>query len=584
MLVLGDGGPLTLAGLALMLVFHTYILNMPMGAPLEWNVVVVYGGLFLWGAHGGVSPLDATGGLAVAFLLAWTVLIPLVGHLSPRHVSFLLAMRYYAGNWPYTVWALTPAAVDKLRARLPRSAPLVHDQVGRLFGEGVAVGTVGMVLGFRSMHLHGRVLHPLLRRFVPDLEDRVILDGELMAGMALGWNFGDGHLSGPDLLAAIQRVCGFELGEVRMVAVESQPLHRWHQDWEAWDARGGRLGGGRVHVRDYRDAMPWPEPRRRARGRRRRRDAMSACAARPGLPNLHCHLDGSLRPDTLAELARAAGVAVPRDLAFAPGMGLQEALARFAFTLSLLQTPAAVTRVADEMCLDAAIDGVHTLEVRFAPQLHGGGTLEEIVDAALAASPAGPGSSSARSTARTPPWRRRWSRWPRPGRGGGPRPRGRTGARPPLRDARLRRRLSAGRGPRHRPDRPRRRGRPPAEIRVAIEVLHAQRIGHGTPLLDDPSGGELVRERGVTIEACPTSNWHTGAIPTATAHPMARWLDAGIRVCVNPDNTLLSAVSASEEHARAATLDGMRPALLARAIGFGHAAAFTRSPAGTPSG
>ena len=261
MLVLGDGGPLTLAGLALMLVFHTYITsNMPMGAPLEWNFVVVYGGLFLWGAHGGVSPLDATGGLAVAFLLTWTVLIPLVGHLSPRHVSFLLAMRYYAGNWPYTVWALTPAAVDKLRARLPRSAPLVHDQVGRLFGEGVAVGTVGMVLGFRSMHLHGRVLHPLLRRFVPDLEDRVILDGELMAGMALGWNFGDGHLSGPDLLAAIQRVCGFELGEVRMVAVESQPLHRWHQDWEAWDARGGRLGGGRVHVRDYRDAMPWPEP------------------------------------------------------------------------------------------------------------------------------------------------------------------------------------------------------------------------------------------------------------------------------------------------------------------------------------
>lgn len=312
---------------------------------------------------------------------------------------------------------------------------------------------------------------------------------------------------------------------------------------------------------------------------------MSACAARPGLPNLHCHLDGSLRPDTLAELARAAGVAVPRDLAFAPGMGLQEALARFAFTLSLLQTPAAVTRVADEMCLDAAIDGVHTLEVRFAPQLHGGGTLEEIVDAALDGLAGRAGLILCALYGEDPAVAEALVEVAasRPGvvgldLAGGPAPDHRFGMRDYAGAFEQAKALGIGRTV-HAGE-----GRPPAEIRVAIEVLHAQRIGHGTTLLDDPSVVELVRERGVTIEACPTSNWHTGVIPTANAHPMARWLDAGIRVCVNPDNTLLSAVSASEEHARAATLDGMRPALLARAIGFGHAAAFTRSPAGTPSG
>ena len=55
-------------------------------------------------------------------------------------------------------------------------------------------------------------------------------------------------------------------------------------------------------------------------------------------------------------------------------------------------------------------------------------------------------------------------------------------------------------------------GRPPDEIRVAIEQLHALRIGHGTTLLDDPSVLDLVLERGVTIEACPTSNWQVGVI------------------------------------------------------------------------
>ena len=73
----------------------------------------------------------------------------------------------------------------------------------------------------------------------------------------------------------------------------------------------------------------------------------------PTLAELHRHLDGSLRPDTLAELAAAEGVHVPETLLFKPGMGLDDALSRFGFILSLLQHATPLARVAHEICQDA---------------------------------------------------------------------------------------------------------------------------------------------------------------------------------------------------------------------------------------
>jgi adenosine deaminase len=295
------------------------------------------------------------------------------------------------------------------------------------------------------------------------------------------------------------------------------------------------------------------------------------------LPDLHRHLDGSLRPSTLRELAARAGRAVPADLAFHDAMGLDEALARFSFTLSLLQGAAAVRRVATEMCEDAAADGVTTLEIRFAPQLHKGDRIEAIVDAALDGIAGRAGLILCGlygeapevllglvDAART-----------RPGvvgidLAGGPSPAhdvGLAGYAPAYRRAAD---LGIGRTV-HAAE-----GRPPSEIRVAIEALLAERIGHGTTLLDDPGVVDLVLARRVVVEACPTSNVHTGAIPALEAHPLARWLDRGVVACVNTDNTLLSAVSASEEHARARGLPGMDDARLAQAIANGHAAAFRR--------
>lgn len=298
-----------------------------------------------------------------------------------------------------------------------------------------------------------------------------------------------------------------------------------------------------------------------------------------GLADLHRHLDGSLRPSTLAELATALGKPVPEQLLFYAGMGLEAALSRFAFTLSLLQQPAAVRRVAAEICEDAAREEVTTLELRFAPQLHRGAGLEAIVDAALEGIAGRAGLVLCGLYGESPAVLEALVELAatRPGvvaidLAGGPQP-GHGVAladhAPAFRRARtvgLGRTVHAG------------EGRPPAEIRDAIELLGAERIGHGTTLLDDPRVLDLVLERGVTIEACPTSNVQTGVVPSLAAHPLPRWLRAGVRACVNTDNTLFSDVDAPEEHRRAASIPGMTPELLEAAIGFGHAAASRRRP------
>ncbi len=294
--------------------------------------------------------------------------------------------------------------------------------------------------------------------------------------------------------------------------------------------------------------------------------------------DLHRHLDGSLRRSTLVELARRAGREVPADLAFHAGMGLDAALSRFAFTLSLLQEPAEVMRVASEMCEDAAREGVTTLEIRFAPQLHRGASIEAIVDAAVEGARGRAGVILCALWGEPIDVVMKLVEAARTRRGvvaldlaGGPSPTCRfrmedyAPAFARARDLGLGRTVHAA------------EGRAPQEIRVAIEALHAQRIGHGTTLLEDPSVLDLVLARDVVVEACPTSNVHTSAIARLEDHPLPQWLRRGVRACINTDNTLLSAVDAPEEHRRARSIPGMTDELLARAIANGHSAAFDRA-------
>lgn len=242
--------------IVLMLLLHGYITShVPMGVPIEWNVVVVYAGFALFWAHPDIAPWHADPAL-LAFTLTTSVLVPVLGNLFPEKISFLLSMRYYAGNWAYSVWLFRGESYRKL-AKLTTSSDWVYDQLGRFYDRATSVGLVGKVLGFRLMHLHGRALPLLVPKAVDRLEDYEWLDGELVAGMALGWNFGDGHLHHEQLLESLQAQCDFEPEEVRCIFVESQPLFRQSLRYRIVDAATGEIERGELPVDELRSRQPW---------------------------------------------------------------------------------------------------------------------------------------------------------------------------------------------------------------------------------------------------------------------------------------------------------------------------------------
>ncbi|MFO0631529.1 MAG: DUF3556 domain-containing protein [Nannocystaceae bacterium] len=256
-LALSPGGPTLVLGMVLMLMLHGYITsNVPMGVPIEWNVMVVYGGFALFWAHPEVTVLDLGSAPLGAALLVLLVAVPLVGNLWPHAVSFLLAMRYYAGNWAYGIWLFRGDSWRKLD-RLTKSSPWIYEQLDRFYDRRTSVGLVGKVLGFRMMHLHGRALPLLLPRAVDRYEDYEHVDGELVAGLALGWNFGDGHLHTEQLLRAIQRQCNFEPGELRCLFVEAQPLFGDRQRWRIVDGATGPVAQGEIEIATLRAMQPW---------------------------------------------------------------------------------------------------------------------------------------------------------------------------------------------------------------------------------------------------------------------------------------------------------------------------------------
>lgn len=256
MLVSPGGGSLVL-GIILMLVLHSFITsNVPLGVPIEWNVMVVYGTFALFWAHPDITVLDLGSPVLAVFLTIMLVGIPLAGNLAPGRLSFLLAMRFYAGNWAYGVWLFRGEAYRKLD-RLTKAAPWVYDQLDRFYDRQTSIGLVGKVMGFRLMHLQGRALAVLIPKAVDRLEDHEYVDGELVAGLALGWNFGDGHLHREPLLAAIQEQCGFEPGELRCIFVEGQPFGRGTMAYRIHDAATGLIESGTLDVAAMRQRQPW---------------------------------------------------------------------------------------------------------------------------------------------------------------------------------------------------------------------------------------------------------------------------------------------------------------------------------------
>ncbi len=283
--------------------------------------------------------------------------------------------------------------------------------------------------------------------------------------------------------------------------------------------------------------------------------------------DLHVHLDGSLRPSTVLELAGQ----LPMERRLPPSCDpakavvppkrctLEEYLQAFKITVAVLQTEEALKRAAYELCEDAARENVIYIEIRYAPFLHLQEKLspQQVVEAVLA---------GMRRAEKTYPIRS-----------------GLILCAMKQKSAALSEQLArlaadytergvvaidlAG------PE----RDFPPSLHRKAIEIagqeglhvtihagegccpeqikealdLGAERIGHGVYLYQDAATQLRVAQMGIPLEVCPTSNLQiSGVMDSYADHPLKRYLDLGIRVTLNTDNRLMSQTDSTNEFAQ----------------------------------
>jgi adenosine deaminase len=298
---------------------------------------------------------------------------------------------------------------------------------------------------------------------------------------------------------------------------------------------------------------------------------------------LHDHLDGGLRPQTVAELAADCGHQLPTDdpqrlgewfVESASSGSLERYLQTFGHTVAVMQTPRALTRVARECVEDLAADGVVYAEVRYAPELHleNNLTLDEVVAAVQQGIEEG--VHRAQGAGRTIVVRQLLTAMRHQARSrqiaelavryrddgvAGFDIAGAEAGYPPTRhlDAfeYLQREnahftIHAGEA----------FGLP--SIWQAIQWCGADRLGHGVRIIDDitlgdegdgTSGAKLgrlasyVRDKRIPLEMCPSSNLQTGAVSSLTEHPIGPLARLRFRVTVNTDNRLMSGTSMSRE-------------------------------------
>ncbi|MFA1542383.1 adenosine deaminase [Actinomadura monticuli] len=287
--------------------------------------------------------------------------------------------------------------------------------------------------------------------------------------------------------------------------------------------------------------------------------------------HLHVHLESTVRWATLREIGAANGVEVPA------GAGTFGDFASFFAQNDLvracLRRPADFRRIAYEFCADESAQGVRYAEVSFTAAGHGErlGDLAMPLQAVLEGLEAGQDAfgiecrlildhSRRRSVERA--WRtldlaRRHDRVVAVGLAGDE-------AHPAdpftevfvaARDAGLHVVHHAG------------EGEGPASIRQAIGPGRTERLGHGIRILDDPGLVEEVRERGIPLEVCPSSNVALGFAASFDAHPLPRLRDAGLLVTLNTDIPALINTSLTTEYANVRDAFGYDDRILAELAG-----------------
>jgi len=283
---------------------------------------------------------------------------------------------------------------------------------------------------------------------------------------------------------------------------------------------------------------------------------------------LHCHLDGSLRPATMLELGTEYGVAMPEGdaerlreyMRVDDARHLEDYLDRFEITLGVMQTTAAIERIAYELAADAAAETVRYIEVRFAPVLNVrmGLTSADVVDAALRGLARAEedhgiiGRLIICSLRHLPPtvsqelaelavaYRGRGVvAFDLAGAEKGNRAAAHAAAFAYARQHDLACTVHAGEG-----DGPR-------SIREAVHACGADRLGHATRLIEDPALLQYANDRRIGLEICLTSNVQTRAVETYAAHPLRTYFDRGLNVSLSTDNRLMSGTSLTDEYEHA---------------------------------
>jgi len=280
---------------------------------------------------------------------------------------------------------------------------------------------------------------------------------------------------------------------------------------------------------------------------------------------LHRHLEGAIRLQTVIDLSREAGLELPAwtpeelapyALITSPVAGLEEALRRFAISQNAVRTLDAVRRIAREAVEDLAAENVRLGELRFSPHfmcqtggLDWDGAMDAVWEGVLEGMASNDvavglvvifsrdyGMRSAESTvAFALRHRDRLVGFDVAGSELGFPPSTYAEVLAPLRDSGLGLTVHYG------------ESGPPEYPREAVEALRPTRLGHGLSVAWDPAVTELVIERGVTLEMCLTSNWLTRGVHRVADHPAGRLLHGGVAVTLNTDDPGIMGIDLTHE-------------------------------------
>ncbi len=319
--------------------------------------------------------------------------------------------------------------------------------------------------------------------------------------------------------------------------------------------------------------------------------------------DLHRHLEGAVRPATIADICRDRGVPLPTydpdELAKIVQLSgqvadLGEFLIPFRTIKMCFTDREAIARIAFEAVEDAHLDNVSYVELRFSPEFMAfyyklalTDVMDGIVEGIETAARRYPGTTAkmivsisrdlSEETMRMP--------WPTPielarlaldyaDRGVvGLDIAGRERGYPPelfidpfriCREAGLGITAHAG------------EDAGPESVRGAIESLGATRIGHGVRVVRDPEVVALVRDRGVYLELCPTSNVLTRAVESLESHPVRYLYDAGVPITINTDDPTVCNVTLTHEYELLMERFGFTPGEIGGLVAASEVAAFGR--------